>query len=221
MATSIAKNSGGELVIDFFSESVTNLVVVAFPKSSSKNFTFALSLAIGASKYALTNVDGKEMHVACFAKTQADAGRASALLSYIGGWRGVLMFSAGKLVQSSYQISQVLACYLESCSCRDNRAHCHTIIDDPFSSDVRDMSMSISIRIVENPPPKHQVKIDRYSFPCKHLFPYFRFQADHPSSHQDQIQAAGVQRGCDICPHFNPDDFKVVGVKTVLKDFFE
>lgn len=201
MTTSIAKNSGGDLVIDFFGESINNLMVVAFPKSSSKNYTFALSLAVGASKYGTTDIDGKAMHVACFAKTQADAGRASTLLSFIGGWRGVLIFSAGKLVQSSYQISQVLACYLDSCSCRDSRAHCQTIIDDPFSSVARDMSMSISIRLVEHPPLKHEVKINRYSFPCKHLQPWFKFETDHPSSIQDQIQAVGVQRGCDICPH--------------------
>lgn len=221
MATQIAKSSSGELVVDFFGESLANLLVVAFPKSSSKNFAFALSLAMGASKYGIMTVDGKPMHVACFARTQADAARASTFLSYASGWKGTLIFSAGKLVQSSYQVSQVLSCYLESCSCRDSRAHCQTIIDDPFSREVRDMSFSISIRLVENPPPKQEVKIDRYSFPCKLLYPYFRFQADHPASHQDQIQAAGVQRGCDVCPHFNPDDFRVVGEKTVLKDFFE
>lgn len=89
MTTSIAKSSSSELAIDFFGESINNLLVVAFPKSSSKNFKFALSLAMGASKYCTTDIDGKAMHVACFAKTQADAGRASTLLGYIGGWRGV------------------------------------------------------------------------------------------------------------------------------------
>ena len=152
MATSIANSSGSELAIDFFGESLTSLVVVAFPKNNSINFAFALSLAMGAAKYGIASVDGKSMHVACFAKTQADAGRASTLLGYIGGWKGVLLFSAGKLIQSSYHVSQVLSCYLASCSCRDSRAHCQTIIDDPFSNAAQNMSMSISIRLLERPP---------------------------------------------------------------------
>ena len=205
--------------IDPFQESMNCLIVIVFPKSSSKNFEFALNLAQGASKYNITEISGKHMHFAAFSKNQADAGRAMALLEYISSWKGTMLFSGGKLIQTGWHVSQVIGCYLESCSCRDSKAHCNTIIDDPFINTVQNMSMSISI--LARPALKKELKIDRYAFPCKYLYSYYRFEKDHPSSPQDQIQAAAVSKGCDICPHFNPDDFKIVGSRTILKDFFE
>ncbi len=221
MTTAIEKAYTNLEVIDPFQESVNSLVVIAFPKSSSKNFTFALSIAQGANRYAITEIGGKQMHFAAFARTQAEAGRASALLGYANSWKGTMIFSGGKLIPSGYQVVQVIECFLESCSCRDSKAHCQTVIDDPFSETIQDLSMSISIRLVDRPSLKQEVKIDRYAFPCKYLLSWFRFQKNHPSTPHDQIQAAGVGKSCNICPHFRPEDFKVVGVKTVIKDAFE
>ena len=127
---------------DPFKVSVEALIVVAFPKSSSKNFPFALSLAEGAERYSVFAIAGKPMHVAAFSKTEADAGKAVALLSYIANWRGSMIFSRGRMLQSGYKISQVLDCYLSSCACRDQKAYCHKIIDDPFSPFIQDMSIS-------------------------------------------------------------------------------
>jgi hypothetical protein len=53
-------------------------------------------------------------------------------------------------------------------------------------------------------------------FPCKHLHPYFKFQKGHPSSPENQIQAAGIDRQCDWCPNFRPADFKKMPAKIVL-----
>lgn len=221
MTTAIKKTNMNLEVIDPFHESINSLVVIAFPKSTSKNFPFALNVAQGASRYAITEIGGRQMHFASFARTQADAGRASALLHYVIGWTGTVIFSGGKVISSGYQVQDVIRCFLEGCSCHDSKAHCQTVIDDPFSEVVEDLSMSISIRLVECPPLKEKIKIDRYAFPCKYLLSWFQFEKDHPSKPQDQIQAAGVSRGCDICPYFRPDDFKVVGTKTVIKDAFE
>ena len=91
MTTAIEKANTNLEVIDPFQESVNSLVVVAFPKSSSKNFTFALSIAQGASRYAITEIGGKQMHFAAFARTQADAGRASALLGHANSWKGTMI----------------------------------------------------------------------------------------------------------------------------------
>lgn len=221
MNISVTKPITKNEVIDPFKESVGSLIVVVFPKSGSKNFPLALSIAQGANRYAVTEIGGTQMHIASFARNQADAGRASALLDYIGGWKGVMMFSCGKVILNTYSIAQIIDCYLEACACRDIKAHCQRIIDDPFSPEDQYVHMSISIRLAEKPPIKQEVKIYRYVFPCKQLLSLFIFQKDHPSSVQDQIQAAGVGRGCDICPHFSPDDFKVVGDRTIVKDFFE
>lgn len=221
MTNAIDKVNTSLEVIDPFAESIKSLIVVAFPKSTSKNFPFALNIAQGANRYAITEIGGKQMHFAVFSKNQADAGRAAALLGYVATWKGAMIFAGGKVISHGYEIAQVIQCYLESCSCRDSKAHCHTIIDDPFSNVIQDFSMSISIRLIERPPLKQEVKIDRFAFPCKHLQSWFRFEKDHPSTPQDQIQAAGVRKHCDICPNFRPDDFNVVGTKTMTKDFFE
>jgi hypothetical protein len=94
-------------------------------------------------------------------------------------------------------------------------------MDDPFCQKIEDRSLSISIKFTEKESIKQAINVDRYAFPCKYLLGRgFSFQAQHPSTHQDQIQAFGVGYGCDICPNFKPDDFEVVGTKTVVKDYF-
>ncbi|HXB62394.1 MAG TPA: hypothetical protein VNU94_06050 [Acidobacteriaceae bacterium] len=203
--------------IDPFEASLDALLVVVFPKSSSKNYPFAVTIAQGAQQYSMMEMNGKPMHVAVFAKNQADAGRAQAVLGYIGGWKGTLFFSRGQMVQSGYRIAEVISCFLNSCACRDTQAYCFSVIDDPFVEVVQDMSMSFSISFDE-PKPKSEVEIDLYAFPCKLLRYRFQFQKNHPSTPQDQIQASGVQHGCNICPNFNPDAFVKVGSRTVLKD---
>jgi hypothetical protein len=40
------------------------------------------------------------------------------------------------------------------------------------------------------------------------MLQWFQAQEHHPSSVRDQIQAEGVEKYCDLCPRFNPDDFK-------------
>jgi hypothetical protein len=45
------------------------------------------------------------------------------------------------------------------------------------------------------------------------MLQWFRAQRGHPASIVDQIQAEGVDKMCDVCPRFAPDDFGV----TILK----
>jgi len=207
--------------IDPFQASVGCLLVVTFPKTNSKNYPFAVNIAEGAERYAIAVINGKLMHVAVFGKTQADAGRASALLGYIQSWRGALVFVQGQIVQDRYRLPQVLTCFLQSCQCRDKKAHCHRIIDDPFSDIPRNLNMSISISFAPKPQIKREMRIDRFTFPCKYLFSWFRFQEGHPSSLQDQIQAAGVEHGCNVCPNFSSEDFEKIGFRSVMRDAFE
>lgn len=207
--------------IDPFDASLRFLLVVVFPKSSSKNFPLALSIAEGAEQFAVTDINGKPTYFVCFSSSKSDAGRALAMLGYIQGWKGVQIFSKGKVLQNTYRVNEVLSCFMDALSCRDYSAHCHKIIDDPFSDEVEDHSLSLSISIAEKPPLKQEVEIDRYSFPCKYLFHWFRFEKDHPASTEDLIQAGAVSQGCDWCPNFNPDNWQKVGVKKILKEFFE
>jgi hypothetical protein len=183
-------------IIDPFQASLGCLLVVSFPKSNSKYYAFALSMAEGAERYGVATIGGKPMHVAVFGMTQADVGRASALIGYTRGWKGAFIFVGGKIVHDSYRLEEVLKCYLQSCQCRDTKAHCHFVIDDPFESESGSQFF--------NPGG------DKYIFPCKHLVTWFRFQNNHPSSIEDQIQAAGVEFGCNLCPNFAPNDFRKV-----------
>lgn len=169
--------------LDPFLESVGKLLVVAFPKSTSKNFAFALSIAESASKFAVAEINGKAMHVAVFNFTPADAGKAKLLLSYANSWKGTLVFQGGNLLHSSYRVAGTIECYITSESCRDKRAHCNTIIDNYNLN-------------------------ERYLFPCKLISYYFRPMPEHPSSIQDQIHALAVEHSCNWCPNFNTDTFK-------------
>ena len=207
--------------IDPFDASLKFLLVVIFPKSTSKNFPLALSISEGAEQFAVANINGKPTYFVCFASNASDAGRALAILDYVQNWKGVQIFSRGRMLHNSYSASEVLRCYTDSQSCRDYSAHCFKIIDDPFSEEVDKSGLSLSISIVEKPSLKHEIEIDRFSFPCQNLFHSFGFQRDHPASVEDLIQAGGVSQGCDWCPNFNPNNWKKVGVKKVLKEFFD
>lgn len=207
--------------IDLFDASLRYMLVLVFPKSSSKNFPLVLNIAEGAEKFTVGDINGKQTYFVCFAKNQADAGRAIAILDYVRSWKGVQIFSGGKLLQNSYHVAQVIHCFLESQTCRDPQAHCHKVIDDPFSEEVEPQGISLSVRLVDRPTLKQEVEIDRYLFPCQFLFNRFRFQIDHPSSPADQIQASAVKNGCNWCPNFEPDKWKKLGTRKVFRDFFE
>ena len=210
--------------IDPFQASVGRLLVIMFPKTNSKNYPFAVNIAEGAERYAILQINGKQMHIAAFGKTQDDAGRASALLSYIQGWKSALVFANGKIVRDSYRLSEVIACFLNSCQCSDANAYCHKIIDDPFADIPNPLGVAISIELSAKlglPEIKKEVRIDRFAFPCKHLLPWFQFEENHPSKLEDQIQASGVEHGCNICPNFIPRDFKKVGYRSFLSNDFE
>jgi len=207
--------------IDPFDASLKFLLVIVFPKSTSKNFPLAVSISEGAEQFAVAEINGKPTYFVCFGSNASDAGRALAVLDYVQGWKGVQIFSKGKVLQNSYIVSEVLKCYMESQSCRDYTAHCLVIIDDPFSEEVDSSGLSFSISIVEKPSIKKEVEIDRFSFPCARLFRRFRFQKNHPASTEDLIQAGAVSQGCDWCPNFDSDNWKKVGVKKVVKEFFE
>ena len=206
-------------VKDPIAQSFDCLLVVVFSKSTSKSFPLALSVCSNLDKFWTIDVGGKEAYFACFDKNQVDAARAVVLLGYVRGWKGVQIFSQGKLLNDAYEVEGVLECYTESKSCRSLSSHCHKVVDDPFSDEItNDTSMGITIRVTEDPVYKYEAEVDRYLFPCKFLLNRFDFQRDHPASPQEQIQAGAVEEGCDWCPNFSPDEWKKVGVKKIVKE---
>lgn len=204
---------------DLIAESFNCLLVVVFSKSTSKNFPLALAVFSNLDKFWTIDVGGKEAYFACFKKNQVDAARAVVLLGYVENWKGVQIFSHGKLLNDAYEVESVLECYTESGFCKSLSSHCHKVVDDPFSDEiVNDASMGITVRVTEDPVYKYESEVDRYLFPCKYLLNRFDFQKDHPASPQEQIQAGAVEEGCDWCPNFNPDEWKKVGVKKIVRE---
>lgn len=186
--------SKGLQKIDLFQESINSLIIIAFPKSTSKNFSFALSIAESASRYAITEFNGKILHIAIFSKSASDAGKAKLLLNYTYSWKGTLIFQGGKL-RDNYTIGEVISCFIIAESCKDSKAHCLTIISLESNR-----------------------KIKKYIFPCKLISYYFKYQEEHPASIQDQIQALAVNRGCDWCPNFNTENFRQCEIKKDEKE---
>jgi hypothetical protein len=191
------------------------------PLGQSKAYPLAVNIARGASKYEELEIDGKLVHFVYFEKSRADAGRAQALVRYISGWKGVQVFAGGRLAQNTWRVVEVLDCYLSACGCTDWKAHCFKVVDDPFIDEPEDQSLSFSVSIDEPAKPKRAVTIDRFIFPCSLLHPRFRFQIDHPSTPEAQIQAAAVRMSYDWCPKFEAGAYEKVGTRTILKDLFE
>jgi len=204
-------------VLDPFKESLNSLLVIAFTPTNSGNYHIALSICHGASRYCEVPVGKSVMHFAVFSKTQEDAGRALAVTRFASSWKGTLFFANGKMLKSSCRIADVLECYLNSMACEDWKAHCFEVIDDPLAKPL-ETKLSLSITVSETPPAKTVVSIDRYVFPCKYLRLWFRFQTDHPSDFVMQIHAGAVNQDCNICPHFNQNEYKKIGIKKVLRD---
>lgn len=208
--------------IDPFVASAENLLVVTFQKSTSKSYPLAVNIAQGAQDYTEANIGGKLVHFVIFGKNRAEAGRAQALINYISGWKGIQVFAGGKMIQNPWSIMQVLNCFLEASGCNDWKAHCLKIIDDPYNTRPASRGMSFTIRITEKPEmPKQAVEIKQYTFPCAYLKNRFKFQLQHPSSPENQIQAGAISEGCDWCPYFKTESYEIVGTKTEYHEFFE
>jgi hypothetical protein len=204
--------------VDLIKDSLTHLLTVSFGKSTSPSYQLALNVAKGASKYDEIKVGGNIAHLVAFDKNREDAARALFLLHYISDWKTTQIYGGGKLLQTFYRVSNTLRCYLEATACDDWRAHCHTIIDDPFYESADKSFFELKIVISAEPAePKNSKMIDRYIFPCSMLQRDFHHRTkEHPSNPIHQIQAEAISIGCDLCPFFDPKEYKKVGEKQKL-----
>lgn len=186
------------------------LVAIRFLRSSSVALPFAMEVAERANLFAQGELRGKKVYAAAFSRNQEDVQNALNLLHYVRGWKGTQIFVLGRLVpvemDSSFWIRDVLECYSESLSATDYRAHCFRVVDDIYhpvvSTDFVHSTFAINRQIVS--------RNGNYVFPCKLLLMRFRPQRNHPSSVVDQIQAEGVEKYCNMCPHFDPSNFSEI-----------
>lgn len=215
MEKALKLNHNESLPIDPREYSLNNLIVIVFTKNRATTYPMAVSVARGAFKYAETIINKQIIHIAVFANTKDDIEKALALLSFLSYIKGVSIFVKGRFVKDGYKILSTLECYSEAIKSVDYKAHCHSVMDDPFSESYYDryeLAFHITLEAEE---PKEPILIQRYIFPCKYLLQYFKFQIGHPASFEDQIQNGGVVRWCDWCPNFQPKDFKRLPAKTI------
>lgn len=186
-------------------------LAIAFPKTRSANYGAAVSFARRAVFYEETEVEGTLYHFAGFGSDRAQVSLALSATRLMLNIKGTMFYAGGKLVMERFRIESVLSCYLTACGSKDYRAHCHTVINDPFqvksaASDSFSLDMMDFVRMDSQTPTVQCL------FPCRFLagFSDMGLSGRHPSSQEDQIQAAAVRRGCDWCPSFRPGDFKKI-----------
>lgn len=191
------------------------LVIVLFVKSRSDAFPWAFDVASTAPLFVERDLETLKIYVAGFVSTFEGATQAMDLIHYVRGWKGTHFYAQGRMIigemERAFRLESVLKCFADSCAARDYRAHCFRLIDNPFDP-------LAPYRSFDHIAPyfRHfEAKADEgtYVFPCRHMLQWFRAQRGHPASIQDQIQAEGVDKMCDICPRFEPDDFGVTAIK--------
>jgi hypothetical protein len=194
-----------------------NLLAALFTRSRSVLYEQAVEIAKAGKIYSENESGGQLTHFAIYDRSREGAELARELINCIGSLKGAQVFAGGRMARSAWSVIRVLDCYLEACLSRDFRAHCNRVIDDPFRPGSETLSTTISFRLTagdDDDKVKGIAALDRYTFPCSYLLQYgFRFDADHPSSPQDFIQAEGVRHGCDWCPNFDPDAFRKLGTR--------
>ena len=107
--------------IDPFQASLECLIVIAFPKTNSKNYAFAVRIAESAERYAVADISGKSMHIAVFGKTQADAGRAATVLGYTQGGRALFYSSKEGRFGTATEFEKLLNASCNRCNAATQR----------------------------------------------------------------------------------------------------
>ncbi len=206
---------------DPIADSMDQLMSVAFTKSNSSNYHLAVSVARGAFKYGEGTLGNQPVHVVIFSKTPDDAKRAVSLLNFAHGWKGLQIFLKGRPLRQYWDLLQVLECYITATACNDYKAHCVRILDDPFNPIKQSYGMTLTISLEPKKKKTKTIALDQYSFPCAYLLPKFKFLKSHPSTPNDQVQAAAVENNCDICPYFDHTAFTKIGTRLVTLDEYE
>lgn len=191
------------------------LVLVLFVKSRSDAFPWAFEIASRAPLFVERDLESMKIYVAGFVQTFDGANQAMDLIHYVRGWKGTHFYAQGRMIigemESAFHLESVLKCFADSCASRDYRAHCFRLIDDPCDP------------LAPHRPFDHihmyfrhfeaKAEDGTYVFPCAHMLRWFRVQCGHPAPIADQIQAEGVDKMCDVCPRFDPDEFGVTAIK--------
>jgi hypothetical protein len=187
------------------------LVLVLFVRSRSEAFPWAIAAAEQGSLFQECDLESMKVFVSGFERTFEGAQRAMDLIHYVRGWKGTHFYAQGRMIigemRQAYDLEAVLQCFAESCAATDFQAHCYRTIDTPY------FPVHARLKLEHIHPMFRHITAasdeGNFIFPCSHMLQWFEAQPDHPSSVRDQIQAEGVTKMCDVCPRFDPDQFKL------------
>lgn len=195
------------------------LVLILFLRSRSEAFKAAIAIAQQADLFVERDLDSMRVFIAGFPQNHKGATQALDLINYARGWKGTHFYANGRMIigemEQAYHMESVIKCYTESCLAKDSRAHCHRTIDSPYFP----VTARLQLEYI-HPKFRHitaQSDDGTFIFPCKYMLQWWQAQANHPSTVRDQIQAEGVEKYCDVCPRFNPDDFGINPMKETPK----
>lgn len=184
--------------IDLIADSITHPLAVAFGKSSSTNYMAAVDAAKRGIKYGEMTNGKSVVHMAVFSADRVQLSCALHLIGYIKGLKSTRIFSGGRMLIGAGNLENVIGCYLQSQSCNNWRAHCHEIITDwPNYFDYLE---------------SEEQKYDKYLVPCNRLLRSGGRRSIikdiSGTSAAERLQAIAVEKGCEWCPNFHPEDFK-------------
>jgi hypothetical protein len=206
--------------VDLIKHSLDHLLALTFVQNRSPSYPLAANIVRGCRLHEEVLAGKHLVHFAVFEKTLEDAGRALAILSYLGASKTLQVFAKGRLIPSVSSVIDVLDCYTKASRCSDRGAHCSKVIGDPFEQRRDIVSARISFSAGSGPIQDEmgEPPIDRYLFPCSFVLRrHVSLQRNHPSNPHDQIQAQGVEAGADLCPFFKPDEFRKIGTEMRVK----
>lgn len=212
---------GGELqIIDSDDILKGCIVFFAFPKSKSANFPIALSIAQAGAAYGEQNVNGRILYWTGFKNSIKDIEKAAELLRLAGSWVGSMAKINGCNITKPFNAYLTLSCYLKGVQSSNRFAYCHKIIEDPFHPDYDVITQKIKLKPLFAFDFSHTKyvteKARKHVFPCKKMLessPFhqqFKFNQLPNVLPHEEIEAAAIEYGINICPFFAPKDFREI-----------
>lgn len=183
------------------------LVGIIFPRTTARAYPAMLALAARAMRHVEISDGGTVFHLAAFDRGEQPAQDAIALIQLASKLRGFQLFTGGRVNRNAIRAIDVLECYsnAEACSSRD--AWCQQVTRAPFRRE--SASGRIEFRFSADMAAPAQRPL--WLFPCRFVLEgAFWAEPHHPASYEDQIEAAGIKRGCAWCPNFSPRKLCVI-----------
>lgn len=195
--------------IDLLAESLSHPVAMSFQTSTSTSYPLAVAVAQQATRYAEVPLAPKKMvHFAVFSSDVVQAARARAAIGYVGRLKGTKVYAAGRELQFTNSVMDVLDCYLAAQSCTDWRAHCYRAVPWPGHLPIPNNIKSLNSLEYGSAASKRP-RVIEYLLPCRLVahragHGLSRLSFNHPAGVNAQIQSLAVDIGCSWCPRFDP-----------------